>query len=109
MTRRFAVGVLLGLAASLAACSKRYHSRVKFSLPSSPPSAGEPFPVTIDYMDDTDEVCEFVLLRGSAEVDRATLPKGARAVSLTAAEAGAHSVELRWGGGMIAHGRLQVR
>lgn len=115
MTRRSALGLLAGLAtAGLAACRelRSYHSRVKFSLPSSPPSAGEPFDATIDYMDDTDELVEFVLLQSGAEIDRATVPgkgAGGKGVTLTPREPGPHSVELRWSGKMIAHRSITVR
>ncbi len=109
MTRRSSLGALLGL--PLAACRelRRYHSSVKFSLSTESPSAGEPFEASIDYMDATDEPCAFVLLRDGAEIDRASLAPGARRVRLTAREAGAHSVEFRRGGRMIAHASIAVR
>jgi hypothetical protein len=115
MTRRSALGLLAGLAtAGLEACRelRSYHSRVKFSLSTVSPAAGEPFAATIDYMDDTDELCEFVLLRGGAEIDRATVPgksAGGKGVTLTAREPGPHSVEFRWSDKMIAHRRIEVR
>ncbi len=84
---------------------------MKFSLSTRTPTAGEAFEASIDYMDATDEVCDFVLLRkqDGAEVDRATLPRGGQRVSLTAREPGPHSVELRWSDKMIAHVTIAVR
>lgn len=108
MIRRLLFLVPLGLLLS-ACCGPRYHSRVKFSLSSASPRVGEPFEASIDYMDDTDEPCAFVLLRSGSEVDRASLPKGARAVHLTAREPGPHSVEFRWSEKMIAHRSISVR
>lgn len=108
MSRRLWFLVPLGLLLS-ACCGPRYHSRVKFSLSTTSPEVGEPFNASIDYMDDTDQPCAFVLLRSGSEVDRASLPKGVRSVHLTAREPGPHSVEFRWSEKMIAHRTLSVR
>lgn len=112
MTRRSAFGAVAAvLAFALSGCRelRRYHSRVKFSLSTDNPTAGTSFQASIDYMDETEEPCAFVLLRGGVEVDRATLGSGEKRVSLTAHEAGAHSVELRWSDRMIAHRTIVVR
>lgn len=112
MTRRSVLGaVAAALAFAVAGCRElgRYHSRVKFSLSTKTPKVGKSFEASIDYMDETEEPCAFVLLRGAAEVDRATLAAGEKRVSLTAREPGAHSVEFRWSDRMIAHGTIMVR
>jgi hypothetical protein len=112
MTRRSAFATVTALLClSVAGCRElgRYHSRVKFSLSTYNPTAGESFEASIDYMDQTAEPCGFVLLRGEAVVDQATLLPGAKRVSLTPHEAGAHSVELRWSDRMIAHRAITVR
>jgi hypothetical protein len=112
MTRRSVLGVVAAvLAFALAGCRElgRYHSRVKFSLSTKTPTVGKSFEASIDYMDETEEPCAFVLLRGSVEVDRATLAGGEKRVSLTAREPGEHSVEFRWSDRMIAHGTVMVR
>ncbi len=103
--------LLVPLALLISACCGlgRYHSRVKFSLSTTSPKVGESIQASIDYMDDTDELCEFVLLNGGGEVDRAVLPRGARHVILSAREPGPHHVELRWSDKMIAHTNISVR
>lgn len=106
MGRRSALAWLaLGV---LAACG-RYRARVKFSLSTDAPRAGEPFEASIDFMDETDEPVAFVLLREGVEVERRELRGGRRRVELTARDPGPHSVELRWGDRMIAHRSVTVR
>jgi len=109
VTRRSLLASLLGLPLSACRELRRYHSSVKFSLSTYSPTAGEPFEASIDYMDETDEPCAFVLLRAGTEVDRAELSSGAKKVSLTAREPGPHSVEFRRSDRMIAHRSITVR
>ena len=112
MTRRSVFGTALALLSlPLAACRelRRYHSSVKFSLSTDSPTAGQPFQATLDYLDETSEPCEFVLLRNGVEVDRATAVRGSTGASLTAQEAGPHAVQFRRSDRMIAHRWVTVR
>jgi hypothetical protein len=111
MTRRT---WLVGVLGSIVGCRemRRYHSRVKFSLPDEPLSANEPFEVVIDYLDEAPGLDHEVVLLSEpdrAQVDRAAVPPGLRRVTLQAGSPGAYVVEFRENGNMIAHRRIDVR
>ena len=114
MTRRV---LLLGTLATLASLTLggckwfgQFHSSVKFSLETRTPKVGQRFEAKIDFLDETELPCAFVLLKGGDVVDEAALPtSGPQRVFLTAKEPGKHSVEFRRDGRMVAHQSIEVR
>jgi len=110
MTRRIFLMATLALALGGCRWSRQFHSSVRFTLETRTPTAGQRFEAKIEYLDETDLPCAFVLLRGKEEVDEAALPtRGPKRVFLTAKDPGKHSVEFRRGGRMVAHQSIEVR
>lgn len=112
MTRRSLLTVLLG--AYTAACNelRRDHSSVSFELSTNAPSAGQPFTVTFNYLDDAEPgTYVMVLMRteNREEVDQSPVADARTRVTLTPPSAGEYTIEFRRRGQMIAHRRVSVR
>lgn len=106
------LAALLALASPACRELARYHSSVKFSLSNESPSAGEPFEVTFDYLDDAPEgTWSIALHQHSTGADISVVPvqDSSSRVSLVAPSAGGYSVQCRRDGRMVAHRSITVQ